>query len=72
MFVSVLVYDPTLTMQVNRMQCADNIVYCVLCLTVVLREGEMAQAVRREEQAVLERLCGPAQRQDERLRHQYV
>lgn len=32
----------------------------------------MAQAVRGEEQAVLERLCGPAQRQDERLRHQYV
>lgn len=43
-----------------------------MCLTVVLREGEMAQAVRREEQAVLERLRGPAQRQDERLRHQYV
>lgn len=28
-FVSVLVYDPTLTMQVNRMQRANNGVYCV-------------------------------------------
>lgn len=69
-FVSVLDYDPTLTIQVNTKQPASNVVF--LCCAVVLREGEMAEALRREGQAVRERLCGPAHRQDERLRHQYV